>query len=247
MQNVIQTGSQSAPIVTPDWDEKRQEIQPINLDWPWGHCSARFHRLTALWDRTGRDWTRNESVAGLWAYAQTYGQEVSRLSGTPVAEVALAIGRAVSGVYNKVMNFRAIDPRDARAGMSGAGDTDRRVWSEFYNTETGALRRTELNLEFARLWQSATDAGAPPSEAADEDAVHLARANRLAERGLAALMEKYNREIETRSARPGTSLAAVRTYDRSLIVVAIAKHDFITIGRCVDAYLLETKLRQKPD
>jgi hypothetical protein len=59
-------------------------------------------------------------VAGLWAYTQTYGQQVSRLPGSPVAEVALVVGRAISGVYNKVMNFRAIDPRDERAGMSGA-------------------------------------------------------------------------------------------------------------------------------
>jgi hypothetical protein len=87
-------------------------------------------RLSSLWSRTGRDWTRNESVAGLWAYARTYGQEVSRLAGAPVAKVALAMGRAVSGVDNKVMNFRAIDPRDDRAGMSGAGENDRRVWSD---------------------------------------------------------------------------------------------------------------------
>jgi hypothetical protein len=40
-------------------------------------------RLTTLWNRTGRDWTRNESVAGLWAYAQTYGQQVSRLEQIP--------------------------------------------------------------------------------------------------------------------------------------------------------------------
>jgi hypothetical protein len=107
-------------------------------------------RLAALWNRTGRDWTRNESVAGLWAYAQTYGQQVSQLAGSPVAEVALAIGRAVSGVYNKVMNFRAIDPRDERAGMSGAGAVDRQVWDEFYDPETSALRLADLEKEFNR-------------------------------------------------------------------------------------------------
>jgi hypothetical protein len=48
----------------------------------------------------------------------------------------MALGRAVSGVYNKVMNFRAIDPRDERSGMSGGGETDRRVWSEFYDEAT---------------------------------------------------------------------------------------------------------------
>lgn len=70
-------------------------------------------RLDALWTRTGRDWTRNESLAGLWAYARTFSQPVSRLAGSPVATVALTIGRAVSGVYAKVMNFRSLDPRGA--------------------------------------------------------------------------------------------------------------------------------------
>ena len=77
---------------------------------------AQAARLHALWKNTGRDWDRSDSVAGLWAYHHTYGQEVSRLPGSPVAVVAVRIGRALSGVYNKVMNFRAIDPRDERAG-----------------------------------------------------------------------------------------------------------------------------------
>jgi hypothetical protein len=79
-------------------------------------------RLAALWSRTGRDFTRDESVAGLWAYARTYGGPVSLLPGSPVAIVALRIGRAAGGVYNKVMNFRHLDPRDEREGMSAVSD-----------------------------------------------------------------------------------------------------------------------------
>ena len=55
-------------------------------------------RIDALWSRTGRDWTRSEAVAGLIAYAETYGQPVSRTPGSSVARIALIIGRAVSGV-----------------------------------------------------------------------------------------------------------------------------------------------------
>jgi hypothetical protein len=77
-------------------------------------------RLDALWSRTGRDWSRDEALAGLWAYNQTYGQAVSKLATSPVADVALRIGRAVSGVYAKVMNFRSIDPRVPGEGMSAA-------------------------------------------------------------------------------------------------------------------------------
>jgi hypothetical protein len=37
-------------------------------------------RLYALWSRTGQDWLRDESVAGLWAYVRTLGTPVSRLT-----------------------------------------------------------------------------------------------------------------------------------------------------------------------
>jgi hypothetical protein len=109
-------------------------------------------RLAALWTRTGHDWTRNECIAGLWAYARTSGSPVSRLSGSPVADVALLIGRVISGVYDKVMNFRHLDPRDERAGMSGGGDADARVWDEFFDKVSGGLRLAELEAEFTRLW-----------------------------------------------------------------------------------------------
>ena len=90
-------------------------------------ASPQAQRLDALWTRTGRDWTRNEALAGLWAYDQTYGGPISSLPGTPVSRVALAIGRAVSGVYAKVMNFRSLDPRPTGDGMSGAGEADKAV------------------------------------------------------------------------------------------------------------------------
>lgn len=180
-------------------------------------------RLAALWSRTGRDWTRNESVAGLWAYAHTYGQKVSRLAGSPVADVALALGRAVSGVYNKVMNFRAIDPRDPRAGMSGAGDVDRRVWSEFFDEAAGVLRLDELEREFSRLWRTSADVDAPPSDIGDQDNVLEAEASKLIDGGLEQLMERYRKDRETRPARPNAKNTATRTYERSPLVVAIAK------------------------
>jgi hypothetical protein len=96
-------------------------------------------RLERLWSNTGRDWNEEESLAGLWAYVRTRGGAVSRLAGSPVSDVALAIGRAVTSVYNKVMNFRAIDPTDSRSGLSGGGATDREVWSRYFNNETQTL------------------------------------------------------------------------------------------------------------
>jgi len=109
-------------------------------------------RLAVLVRNTGRDWTREESIAGLWAYAHTLEIPVSRLPGSPVAEIALVIGRAVTGVYNKVMNFRAIDPTDKRQGLSAGGHTDASVWAEFFDDASQAIRISELDSEFSRLW-----------------------------------------------------------------------------------------------
>ena len=90
-------------------------------------------RLQALWAKTGTDWTYPECVAGLWAFHRTYRREVSKLPASPVSEVSLKIGRVVGGVYNKVMNFRALDPRDERTGLPGTGENDERVWRKFYD------------------------------------------------------------------------------------------------------------------
>lgn len=101
-------------------------------------------RLYALWSRTGQDWSRDESVAGLWAYVKTLGTPVSRLPGSPVVVVSQLIGRAIPGVYNKVMNFRSIDPRDARAGLAASGAIDERVWNEFFDPAANLLREGDL-------------------------------------------------------------------------------------------------------
>ena len=109
-------------------------------------------RLAALVRNTGRDWSREESIAGLWAYQQTVGKPVSLLPGSPVSEVALAIGRAVTGVYNKVMNFRALDPGDKRKGLTAGGHVDAAVWDEFYDVKNKAIRVDKLDKEYTRLW-----------------------------------------------------------------------------------------------
>ena len=113
---------------------------------------AEARRLEALWKNTGRDWTRPESIAGLWAYHQTSGGPVSRSPGSPIAIIADRIGRAMTGVYNKVMNFRAIDPRDTRAGLVAGSQIDRSVWEEFYDPETKTLRSADLERSFEQLW-----------------------------------------------------------------------------------------------
>lgn len=111
-------------------------------------------RLEALWRNTGRDWNRTETLAGLWAYHHTFGCPVSITSDSPVAEVALAIGRAVQGVYNKVMNFRSLDPRDPLTGLSRGGHMAESVWREFYADGRLDIDAIEIELEgtIGRFW-----------------------------------------------------------------------------------------------
>jgi hypothetical protein len=114
-------------------------------------------RLAKLWEKTGQDWDRSDSVAGLWAYDQTYDGPISKLPGSIVANVAVVIGRAVGGVYNKVLNFRYLDPRQGGKGLSGGGDSDKQVWREFFDSAAETIRSDALDDEFRRLWQSSPE------------------------------------------------------------------------------------------
>jgi len=213
-------------VIRRDWcleDPILQALPNLKMaaatNYPLG--SEQAERLVALWSRTGHDWARDECVAGLWAYAQTYGGSVSRLSGSPVSNVALLIGRAVSGVYNKVMNYRHIDPRDERAGLSGGGDADTRVWNEFFDTVRGELRLSELQTEFNRLW--AHGGAAAGADARSEEQALDHEASALERDGLATLMARYNNEVGSRPRRPRASAASTRVFERSALVVAIAR------------------------
>ena len=116
--------------------------------------SGQAKRLRALCSRTGNDWNRDESLAGLWLYNATIDSPISKTTESPVAAVANLIGRSVGGVYNKVMNFRAIDPRDSRAGLKSSADADKSVWAEFFDSESGQLDVDRLDSEFSRVWRA---------------------------------------------------------------------------------------------
>ena len=179
-------------------------------------------RLGALWTRTGRDWNRNKSVAGLWAYSETYGQPVSRLPGSPVARVALLVGRAVSGVYAKVMNFRSIDPRAVGEGMSGAGETDRKVWNEFFDAATATLNTDALVREFKRLWLEAETGNRAAAEVGAAVAVVADEAERLEELSFDELLVKYRARSAQRPVRPTRRVLGAYGYDRDPLVITIA-------------------------
>jgi len=112
-------------------------------------------RLTLLWSRTGRVFDRFELLVCLLAYADTFGQPVSKLPGSPVSRTSVEVGRAVSSVYAKLMNFRSLDPRHDGAGQANIGEGDRTVWNEFW---TGSdIDRPRLEQEIAGLRSPGND------------------------------------------------------------------------------------------
>ena len=186
------------------------------------------NRLRKMWSRVGQNWSRNESVAGLWAYVETYGKEVSRSPSSPVGTVSKVTGRAVSGVYNKVMNFRSIDPRDARQGMSGAGATDRAVWKEFFDDAKQSLYEEGIRVEFLRIW--GTDS-VDVIETTTEDAADAASFNceveKLLGRSLKEIQAAYGKQQAAAqsngSDKPKMRTGKVTVVQRNPLVVAIAR------------------------
>jgi hypothetical protein len=180
-------------------------------------------RLVALWNRVGQDWSYEESVAGLWAYKQTYGQPVSKLPEAPVSTVASLIGRPIPGVYNKVMNFRSLDPRDTRDGLSGSSAVDKRVWARFYDAPTSTFDADGVENEFLRLWSRPELGNAAPITSTRLSEVVEATARRLEDYSLETLLAKYHTDRLHRETRPPTASVTTRLFDRDPLVVAIAR------------------------
>lgn len=133
------------------------------------------NRLKQLVENTGVSWSKAESTAGLWLYNHLIDKPIARNKDSEVARVAVQIGRAVTGVYNKVMNFRAIDPRDERKGMAGAAKIDHQVWENYFDLESNSLDVDALNSDYQRIW-GGTDGfldkrreKETPREAVDDD------------------------------------------------------------------------------
>ena len=191
-------------------------------------ASAEGDRLRKMWLRAGQDWSRSESAAGLWAYNETFGGIVSKLAGSPVVRVSDLTGRSVSAVYNKLMNFRSLDPRDKRAGMSGAGQTDRTVWLEFFDEKTKILNEQGIRSEFSRIWGVIPESGANfLTDDVAESEVFGTEVEKLLSCGLDKLMTAYDQQQKQPKAvndrKPKTRVGRTTLYDRNPLVVAIAK------------------------
>jgi ribosomal protein L12E/L44/L45/RPP1/RPP2 len=138
-------------------------------------------------------------------------------------QAAQRIGRAVTGVYNKVMNFRSIDPRDARAGLAASGAIDDRVWNEFFDPAANLLREADLEQEFNRLWMSTAGNSEPALDAEATQERAEAAARRLEGQELDDLLARYHASLAVRPARPRASSSTTRVYERDPLVIAIAR------------------------
>lgn len=176
-------------------------------------------RLAALWSRMGEGWSYAEAVAALWAYGQTLGQEVSQAPGSPVAEVALAIGRTVNAVRAKVMNYR--DPA-MHAGLFASSPAESEIWARLHDPATGALLAEELDREYQRLWLPTGEGqGQPVKDAAEVSfAPEVEPADAL---GAPHLAERLGAEPKREEHEPVSVEAWTRRFERDPELIALAK------------------------
>jgi predicted HNH restriction endonuclease len=180
--------------------------------------SAEYTRLRALWDNTGNDWTRADSIAALYIYDQLFGNPISKVPDSPVSVMAQKIGRATSGMYNKLMNFRSLDPRMVQKGFEGSSSVDKAVWKEFYDSVTDVMRSAELGAEYARLW---AETEVPPL-ADTSRAAFAEEVERLESRSLEELVAGFN-STRGASGKPARRSGTVAAFKRDPRVSAITR------------------------
>jgi predicted HNH restriction endonuclease len=186
--------------------------QAAGTNFPVSEAESR--RLKVLWSKVGQDWSRDEVVAALHLYAGLGEKPISRTIGSPVERLSQQIGRVPTGVYNKLMNLRALDPRVDQKGLAGGSKTDREVWAEFFDGAANAPDERRLDQEYPRLWQAVETAQA--TEPRLEEEVH-----RLSQKPLEQLMEAYgNRRV---SEKPIRKEAQQLVYERSTLVITITR------------------------
>ncbi|WP_094554422.1 EVE domain-containing protein [Synechococcus sp. 1G10] len=223
----LEKSASSREIIKRDWlveDPICHDLlvirQPAGTNYPVNQDQA--DRLGQLWLRTGVDWSRAESLAALRTYGYTLNQEISRKRGSPVAELALLTGRSVSGVYNKIMNFRAIDPRDQRAGLKGGSDIDRAVWAEFFDRTSRELNQSAIEKEFHSLW---TNSWIQKSLDTQSESLK-SKTSALAALSQQELLQRIAKRATSDIPRSGTITTTIFDRDPAVIVFAKTRAQF---------------------
>jgi hypothetical protein len=221
-------------------------LEILRMRTATNYLLAREHgaRLSGLWSRVGEDWSYAESVAGIWAYMQLEGKEVSKMPGSTVAEVSKLIHRVVPGVYNKVMNFRSLDPRDSREGFKGASTMDRTVWEKFFDPESGSIHKEALDNEYVRIWAGLGEREGVSPFSIVMDPASPETVKDFIEKDLQTLLTSFNKtRSESRQAPKAITIVSL-TYIRDPAVVAIARnraHNRCEIPHCTHDVFVDDK------
>lgn len=186
-----------------------------NQGTPFPLMPAEEQRLGAMWRKTGSDWGRDEIIAAMHLYEQLQGKPISKIAGSEVEQLAQKIGRAPTGVYNKLMNLRALDPRDGRTGFEGASKLDQVTWDEFYDAERQEIDVRRLSAERGRLWDGISE-GAETSYPSLET-----EERRLSEKSTEWLLAHYSHR--PRNLAPQRRSQRAATYERDAIVALLRK------------------------
>lgn len=222
--------SRKREVIRRDWLKEDHELRELSIvKMPTG-TNFRVDpelapRLAAIWSTLGQNWSYAEVVAALWAYVQVWDKAISKSKGSPVDQVSRLINRVIPGVYNKLMNLRALDERVDAAGLAGGSKTDEQVWTEFYDASTRSIRTDDLAERFRELWGSAEMARAPlPEESAvreelDQEVRRLDKA--LTGRTLEELMSVYR--AQAKRDRPRRRPTRTNAFERNALVVLITK------------------------
>jgi 5-methylcytosine-specific restriction endonuclease McrA len=187
--------------------------QPAGTNFPV--TSDQAVRLSTVWQRTGIDWSRSEVVAALTLYADLWNQPISKNIGSPVENLSQKIGRVPSAVYNKLMNFRSIDPRVEAAGLSGGSKVDRSVWAEFFDSTSKDFDINRLKSENDRLWLKSSSAEDLPIVTLETEV------ERLDAVPIDNLLRAYEKRLVTK--KPFRRTTTQLTYERDALVVSIAR------------------------
>ena len=188
--------------------------QAAGTNFPGEEAEAK--RIGQLWRKIGTDWTKDEVVAAIWLYERLRNKPISKIAGSEVELLSQQIGRVPSGVYNKLMNLRSLDPTDDRKGLEGGSDIDELTWGEFFDAQTAALDVHRLDAEFERLWGN----GIKSEGSVDE--VLLSEERRLAEKPLDWFQKHYAERPQNTA--PGRRSQETLVYDRDPFVIAYRKH-----------------------
>lgn len=164
-------------------------------------------RLAQLWANTGKDWSEREIVAALKLYSELWDQPIGRNAGSPVEQLAQLVSRAPTGVYNKLMNFRALDSRSTAMGFIGGSKLDAVAWDRYFDPHTKTLNKQRLDADFERLWGET-----PTIEPLVEREKVAAEIRRLSEKPLETLLATYSKASKLPTNR---KKASVSTYSRS--------------------------------